>query len=304
MMALPIGYAAHTLAPADLDQVYAVYAADELANAGELSIERADLEADWARPSFDLAADAIAITAADRIVAAAEVARHGNRAEAAVHPDHHARGLGRWLERWLAVRAGQQGATSMAQIAAQGSTKDRFLIDSGYELAHTSWVLELPKGAAIPERALPAGYALRTAKGDDIAAAYEVIQQAFGEWAGRTRESYEDWRATIVDRPGTQAWQLRVVAHDEHVVGTAFTILDTWKNGYVQQLAVDRGHRGRGLAQVLLADAFARARDRGASTSELSTDSRTGALGLYEKMGMVVRRTWVNRRRELTPPRR
>jgi GNAT superfamily N-acetyltransferase len=303
MDALPSGYAARSLTPADLDQVYAVYAADELANAGELSIEREDIDSDWSRPSFDLAADAIAVTHAGAIVAAGEIARHGNRAEAAVHPDHQGRGIGQWLESWLADRAVRQGASSIAQIAPQGSTKDRFLIDSGYALAHTSWVLQLPEGAAIPDRPLPPGYALRTATGDDIAAAYEVVQRAFGEWEGRARESYEDWRATIVDRPGTQPWQLRVITQGGHVVGTAFTILDTWKNGYVQQLAVEREHRGRGLAQILLADAFSGARARGAATSELSTDSRTGALGLYEKVGMVVRQTWVNRRRELTPPR-
>ena len=33
----------------------------------------------------------------------------------------------------------------------------------------------------------------------------------------------------------------------------------------------------------------------GATVSELSTDSRTGALGLYEKVGMQVTSTWVNR---------
>ena len=31
------------------------------------------------------------------------------------------------------------------------------------------------------------------------------------------------------------------------------------------------------------------------TVSELSTDSRTGALGLYEKVGMVVTSNWVHR---------
>jgi hypothetical protein len=44
-----------------------------------------------------------------------------------------------------------------------------------------------------------------------------------------------------------------------------------------------------------MVDAFARAREHGAVTSGLSTDSRTGALGLYEKVGMKVTATWVNR---------
>ena len=33
----------------------------------------------------------------------------------------------------------------------------------------------------------------------------------------------------------------------------------------------------------------------GATRSELSTDSRTGALGLYERVGMEVTSTWVHR---------
>lgn len=42
-------------------------------------------------------------------------------------------------------------------------------------------------------------------------------------------------------------------------------------------------------------DAFAEARQRDATRFELSTDSRTGALSLYEKVGMRVTSVWVNR---------
>ena len=78
-----------------------------------------------------------------------------------------------------------------------------------------------------------------------------VIQEAFGEWAGRERESFEDWAATTVRRPGTQPWQLRVVEREGSVVGASFTILDSQGSGYVHQLAVDRDHRGLGLAQAM-----------------------------------------------------
>ena len=50
----------------------------------------------------------------------------------------------------------------------------------------------------------------------------------------------------------------------------------------------------KGLARALLADSFAEARQHGATRSELTTDSRTGALGLYEKVGMEVTSNWVN----------
>ena len=103
-----------------------------------------------------------------------------------------------------------------------------------------------------------------------------------------------DWAATTVRRPGAQPWQMRVVEHDGTVVGACFTILDSQGSGYVYQLAVERSHRGKGLAQALLADAFGRARERGATRSELSTDSRTGALDLYLKVGMEVTQVWTH----------
>lgn len=64
---------------------------------------------------------------------------------------------------------------------------------------------------------------------------------------------------------------------------------------FIARLATRADQRGKGLAQALLVDAFAAAADHGATVSELSTDSRTGALGLYEKVGMQVTSNWVNR---------
>jgi ribosomal protein S18 acetylase RimI-like enzyme len=78
------------------------------------------------------------------------------------------------------------------------------------------------------------------------------------------------------------------------VVGACFTVLAE-DVAYVAQLAVRQDRRRRGLARALLVDAFAAAREHGASRFELSTDSRTGALGLYERVGMEVTSTWLNR---------
>jgi GNAT superfamily N-acetyltransferase len=72
-------------------------------------------------------------------------------------------------------------------------------------------------------------------------------------------------------------------------------VSDDGATAYVDRLAVRRDQRNRGLAQALLVDCFALARDHGTTRSELSTDSRTGALGLYERVGMVPTSVWVNR---------
>ena len=86
--------------------------------------------------------------------------------------------------------------------------------------------------------------------------------------------------------------QIRFVVDPQGTdVGACYTI-HAGATGYVDAIAVRRDQRGLGLARALLVDAFARAREHGATVSELSTDSRTGALGLYEHVGMQVTQTW------------
>ncbi len=118
----PAGLTTRPLTPADLDDVYAVYAADEIADAGHLAIEPEDLAGDWSRPSFDMAHDSIGVFEDGHVVAAAEVTRGGTRAEGAVHPDVRGRGIGSWLVDWTESRARAHGAASVGQNTPDGST--------------------------------------------------------------------------------------------------------------------------------------------------------------------------------------
>jgi GNAT superfamily N-acetyltransferase len=292
---LPPGLTARPFTPDDLDAAFAVYSAAEFEDSGHLALEPEDIAGDWARPSFDLASDSIGVFDGERLVGAAEVTTGGARAEGAVLPGERGRGIGSWLAAWTEERATALGSSRIGQVAPDGSLPQRLLRGRGYTLGHTSWVLELPEGREVPHRPLPAGHTLATADtAERVRAAYVVIQDAFDEWEGRRRSTFEDWAATTVRRPGAQPWQLRVVEHDGAVVGASFTIIDSQGVGYVHQLAVERTHRGKGLAQAMLADAFGRARERGATRSELSTDSRTGALDLYLRVGMGVSQVWTH----------
>ncbi|WP_299447940.1 GNAT family N-acetyltransferase [uncultured Phycicoccus sp.] len=301
----PAGCTVRALVPdQDLEAAYDVYSADQLEDSGVIAIERADLLADWARPSMDTRADTIGVWRGDRLVAAAEVSRRGTRAEGAVHPDARGAGIGTWLASWVEARATALGSATIGQSVPQGSAAHRlFAARPGYRHAHTAWILELPDGAQVPDRALPDGYRIRTSETEsDHRAAHDVIERAFGEWANRPPEPYEDWVPGTVERPGYAPWQLRVVEHDGVIVGACFTVVDDLACGYVDQLAVAREHRGRGLAQALLADGFRGAREHGATRSELSTDTRTGALDLYLKVGMQVSNTWVHLVTDLPRP--
>lgn len=63
---------------------------------------------------------------------------------------------------------------------------------------------------------------------------------------------------------------------------------------WVEQVAVAKGHRNRGLGRALLQECFRRFWEIGRRQCGVSTDSRTGALSLYEHAGMSVRRSYTH----------
>jgi len=294
---LPEGLTARPLTMADARAVYEVMARQEQEDVGTVEIEEADIVGDWQKPSFDVAESTMGVFDGDRLVAYAEVNRSG-RGDAAVDPAYRRRGIGTALAAWMPARTGRIGGTVIGSPVPQGSPGDRLLESLGWQVRWTSWVLRLPEGAQIPRRPLPDGYAIRSAGEDDHPAVHAVKEDAFLEWSERDRESLEDFLAGSVRRPGFEPWHLRVVTDDAgEIVGTALVQMygEPVEEAFVSFLAVRRDQRGRGLAQALLVDAFARGREHGAARSGLSTDSRTGALGLYEKVGMEVVAVWLNR---------
>lgn len=294
-MDLPDGLVTRPLSLADARAVYEVMAAQEVEDVGEVVIEEADIIGDWQRPSTDLAGCSLGVLDGDTLVAYAELT-HADRADAAVHPSYRRRGIGTALAGWVRETARSRGAAIVGSPVPLGSPGDRLLESLGYGERWRSWVLRLPEGREIEPQPLPGGYAIRTAGSDaDRRDAFDVKEDAFLEWSDRDRDPYDDWAATGIQRPGFEPWNLRVaVDPDGEVVGMCLVLLAEG-TGYVDQLAVRRDRRGLGLARALLVDAFALARDHGATASELSTDTRTGALGLYERVGMEVSSEWVHR---------
>src|SRR3954464_10087033 len=63
---------------------------------------------------------------------------------------------------------------------------------------------------------------------------------------------------------------------------------------WIDKLAVAANHRHGGIARALLWTAFRRSFERGYDHTSLSTDSLTGALTLYERIGMHVTRAFTN----------
>lgn len=299
-MSLPADLSTRALGSADARAVYEAMAEQEIADIGRAEVEEADIVGEWQRPSFDVASSTVGVFDGGLLVGYAE-AGPAERGDAVVRPAYRGRGIGTWLAQWMQDKARSQGRTIVGMPVPEGSPGDLLLTGLGYHVRWTSWVLKLPAGATIVERALPAGCAVRAARPEEYPAVHDVVEDAFLEWSDRDRESYADFAAVTVERPGFEPWNIRVVTdEDGAIVGVGFVSVYDAEDGagaeaFISRLAVRRDLRGRGLAQALMVDAFAVAREHGAETSGLSTDSRTGALGLYEKVGMQVTSTWLHR---------
>jgi ribosomal protein S18 acetylase RimI-like enzyme len=223
----------------------------------------------------------------------------GRRAEVNVHPHHQGRGIGSALMRWTWTQAARHDSGLVGETVSDNNQAAIALFRShGYEPLWHSWVLELPADAPIAAPPPPPGFTLRPMRpGQDERAAFEVIEEAFNEWPNRDPSSYEDWAPGVVGRGGFEPWHLLLATRSaddgEEIVGACHLVM-SGDEGWVNQIAVRRDQRGLGLARSLLASSFATAREHGAIRFGLSTDSRTGALGLYERVGMTVRLSYTH----------
>jgi GNAT superfamily N-acetyltransferase len=292
----PEGLTARPLALADAAAVAEVTAAEEVHEVGEGDTTEEDIVAEWQRPSYDLASSTLGLFAGDRLVAYADLVRP-DFGYTGVHPDDHGRGLRDTLFGWLETTARARGGALISTQVPGGGDADRRLEARGYRVRWTAWDLELPAGTGIVAQPLPEGHALRDARPDEHELVWTVVEDAFSEW--RDRQPLADFGAMVWGRPGHEPWNLRLCTDAAGEAVGATHVYLSGDAGYVARIAVRRDRRGHGLARAMLADAFALARSHGAVRCYLSTDSRTGALGLYEKVGMVVTSTWVNRALDL-----
>jgi mycothiol synthase len=293
-VALPDGFTTRSLTFDDLDAVFRLIAACERAANGTSDIDPEDVRSDWSRPGFDLAADAVAVCEGDRIAAAAEVFK--NRADVNVHPDFEGLGIGAWLRPWTEERSRALGRPKVGQTLADSEVGAiTFLQRHGYVYGHTSWMLAIEMESRPAEPHLPHGISVRTfVPGQDDDATYRVVEDAFNEWPNREPATFDEWAAMTIRRQDFEPELLQLALDGERVVGVVYSIDYPDGGAWIPQVAVAATHRRRGIARALLQRAFATSWDRGDRVCGLSTDSRTGALGLYENVGMRVTRSYTN----------
>jgi GNAT superfamily N-acetyltransferase len=289
---LPAGYDTREPSMDDAALVHHVVATCEAAELGEAQVDVEDILSDWRRPGVDVPRDGIFVLDPE-----GEAVGYGEllfgRAEGNVLPGHEGQGIGTFLAAWIERRAREVGAPFVRQVVPASATKRlQLLHDAGYVVSDTAWELGIEASAVGERPPLPAGVEVRDFRpGVDDAATHRVIEDAFAPWPNRQAQTLGSWQALTVQREGFEPWMLPLLWQGDELVGAAYCI-DSPEDGFgwIQQLAVREDQRGRGLGVQLLHEAFERFAARGRTRFGLSTDSRTGALGLYLRVGMHVER--------------
>ncbi|OLB77190.1 MAG: hypothetical protein AUI14_16805 [Actinobacteria bacterium 13_2_20CM_2_71_6] len=284
--------------PARADDAYPIcglIAACERDLDGKAEVDADDIVADLARPALDLARDTVLVhDAAGDLVAWAQVFK-GKRGEADVRPDHRGRGIGGWLLAWTEAQAREVGAERVGQTFTDNNRAAAELFQAhGYAPKDTAWILEIALSAepAVPE--LP-GITIRTYQPGDDREVHRLIDDAFCEWPGRDPCPFEEWVPLSIGRE-TFAPALSPLALDgSRIVGAVLSLdFQDEHEGYLHQVATHRDYRNRGIARALLYHAFAGFYRLGRRSCVLSTNSYTGALSLYERVGMRIRRSYTH----------
>jgi ribosomal protein S18 acetylase RimI-like enzyme len=147
----------------------------------------------------------------------------------------------------------------------------------------------------------PGGVTLRLARDDedDLRTIFDIADTSFADHFGHTDErTYERWIDNWRSRRGFDPtlWWLAELNNKPValLLGMTFTVEGEKTTGHVGTLGTLKEARGRGIGTLLLRTAFSEFHNRGYRKVTLGVDSEngTGAVRLYESVGMTAVNDW------------
>lgn len=302
------GYLVRSCVPEDHDAVMALIATCEAEEMGSPDPAMLDgISITWQRSDFDWTKDAWLAFAPNSQQALGyahlqPVARTDLQAFASVHPEARGRGIGAALLARTEQRARDQIARFAPDdrvvlqqwVTAANEPAHHLLEAAGYQVVRHIWGMIITLGEEPAPVTWPAGITVRSpVTGVDFRATHAAYREAFQDHWGYAEQSYEDFsRSSIeIDTFDPSLWFLAMDGDEVAGVVMGEVLPD---RGWVNDLAVRRAWRGRGLGMALLRHAFGEFYRRGLSTVALGVDSQslTGATRLYERAGMHVERQY------------
>ncbi|MCR3748406.1 GNAT family N-acetyltransferase [Lentzea californiensis] len=304
------------LTTADIPAVAALYnAAEAVDDTGELLSEE-----DFAQ-SFgesDLPGGSLAVLASGQLAAYGLIALRDNpvgthrvRLDGMVHPEYRRAGIGlQLLPRLTALARDLHVArhpdlplTVCTMVESRSEGHVALVEKLGFGANRHFYELEVALGETLAHAPIPAGYEIvpfSAARDEEVRL---VCNAAFAQHWGSVERSPEEWAASFTDSkrfvPESSFLALSQGAVAGFVLARHYPVVEEMtgvRELWIGDVGTLEEHRGRGVASALLSHTLAQGRAQGYQRAGLSVDSAnsTRALGVYERAGFEVTRTWID----------
>ncbi len=288
---------------------------------GEQAIsEPAEIRREWQTPGFNLETDIrLVFSPGGALVGYVETWDSPPHVRVwqwgRVHPEWRGRGIGTYLVQFGEERARQAipKAPPEARVYISSGADSRnqgakaLFEQKGYSLVRHFWRMRIDFTEPPTAPVLPEGITIRTfVPGQDDRATFDAMEDAFMDHWGFLRMPYERWRHFTIDKEDFDPSLYFLAVDGGEIAGIALCepkITEDPDMGWVDDLAVRRAWRRRGLGLALLRHAFVELYKRGRPRAGLGVDaaSLTGATRLYERAGMRADKQWDRYEKELRP---
>ena len=304
VLALPSGYSARPATTADFEQIYKLIHDYDVSVVGYSDFAMDDLRELFHEEHFEPERDT-RLVVDDRDGAVAYTMLWGREphqryaAFAVVHPDHLGRGLGRHLLSFLESRmpdhvVDDSGAILWNWVDLEDEAAQRIVEAAGFAEVRRHYTMLVDVAGSEPAADDPEGISIRTCTEEDAEVVHRLINETFAEHWGFTPISYETWRKQAYERTDTNLdmWFLALEGDEPVGVLVGRPMEDM---GWVADLGVRKRWRKRGIASALLKRSFADFKRRGLHKIGLGVDAsnETGAVRLYEQVGMKASRVYL-----------
>lgn len=260
---------------------------------------------------FDPRADTLFVEVDGRLVAYGEVTRSVRdgtsvySTSGTVHPDWRRRGLGRAIlrgneRRLREMAAGHEdpgGRVLNAWIHDAAGGARELLEAESYRPVRYGFAMIRRHLGDLPNAPLPDGLEIRPVRPEDHRAIYDADTEAFlDHWGARERTEQDFVAKFAAPYLDTSLW--RVGWDGDQVAGSVMAVIWPTENerlgvrrAWLEHISVRRPWRRRGLARALIVSALEGLRGGGIDEAMLGVDGEnpSGALGLYESLGFVVK---------------
>jgi mycothiol synthase len=304
MRSLPDGYEIRPPTFDDVTGVADMLLAGDLADIGESDLNADFVRDQWSSPGLDPDKDAWVITDPNgTIVAHANLSPDGKgkvKSWGVVHREHRGHGLGSALLDRVETRAAERlsgipGAVLHTAVTDTDAVAAALVRSLGFEHVRTFRHLriDLDRTRTDPVEA-PAGIEILGITPErHLRRVHAIFVEAFSEEWGYRPIPFKEWIALEVETPSYDPSLWLLATDGDETVG-ALTGVVRGDRGWVDELGVRAPWRGRGIASALLRRAFATFASRGLPRVMLNVDSQnsTGAVRLYERVGMRTARAW------------